>query len=145
MRSLGASIWRRLTIAIELAIGAAAVTAAVAVIGFTVVAVALHVWRSDPPKAAISGIRCHWDGRYLRARGAVLNFGGRDATFDVRPDVALTGRGVLSVREEDFVTVRAGAVREWRWLDGHTRVPSGAAVTRCSASVFYPGGGEGDD
>ena len=126
--------------------GLAAFTAAVVVIGFTVVTVALHVWRSDPPKAAIGAIHCHWNGRYLIARGAVLNFGGHDATFDVQPEIAVAGAGSVTLREDDFVSVKAGRVREWRWTTGHAGVPSGTAVRQCSARVFYPrheeGGGD---
>lgn len=138
------SIVRLLTTGFQVAMGAAAVIAAVVVIGFAVVMVALRVWRSDPPKAAIGGIRCHWHGRYLIARGTVLNFGGRDATFDVRPDIEVPGRGSLAPRDDDFISVRAGALRTWRWTDGDTGVAPGTAVSRCSATVFSPSRGEGE-
>ena len=126
--------------------GAAAVTAAVVAIAFVVFLVARHVWRSDPPRAAIGGIRCHWNGRYLIARGVVVNVGDRGATFDIEPDIAVSGRGSLTSREDDFVAVRAGARRPWRWTNGHAGVPSGTAVTRCSASIVAPrrGGEPGD-
>jgi hypothetical protein len=140
------SLVRALTTAIDVAIGVASVTAAVVVIAFTVVTLALHIWRSEPsPRAAITRIRCRWNGRYLIAQGTVVNFGDRDATFDVRPDVEVPGRGSLAPREDDFVAVRAGATRTWRWTNGHTGVPSGTAVRRCSATVFFPSRGEGDD
>ena len=144
MRSLGTTIVRRLTLAIYALFGLAAFTAAVAVIGFTVVMVALHVWRSDPPKAAIGAIHCHWNGRYLVARGAVLNFGGHEATFDIRPEISVAGAGSLTSREDDFVSVKAGRVREWRWTNGRTGVPSGSAVRQCSARVFVPRGDGAD-
>ncbi|HEY2868885.1 MAG TPA: hypothetical protein VGJ11_05220 [Gaiellales bacterium] len=59
MRSAG----RIPTAAIDLAIGLTSVTAAVVVIGFTVVVVSLHIWRSEPlPNGVIRGVRCHWNG-----------------------------------------------------------------------------------
>ena len=144
MRSLGATIGRRLTLAIYAVFGLAAFAAAVVVIGFAVVMVAVHVWRSDPPKAAIGAIHCHWNGRHLVARGAVLNFGGHDATFDVQPEISVAGAGSLTSREDDFVSVKAGRVRAWRWSDGDTGVPPGSTVRRCSARVFFPPHEEGD-
>jgi hypothetical protein len=63
------SAGRILTAAIDLsdrphlAIGLTSVTAAVVVIGFTVVVVSLHIWRSEPlPNGVIRGVRCHWNG-----------------------------------------------------------------------------------
>src|SRR6185437_16033710 len=86
------SLARWLTTAIDLAIGVASVTAAVVVIGFAVVVVSLHVWRSEPlPNGAIRGVRCHWNGHWLIARGMVANLSDQDATFAVQPDVAVAG------------------------------------------------------
>ena len=142
MRSLA----RWLTTAIDLAIGVASVTAAVVVIGFAVVVVSLHVWRSEPPpNGAIRGVRCHWNGHWLIARGMVANLSDQDATFTVQPDVAVAGGKSVAPNESDFVAVRAGSARPWRWTNDHAPVPPGTRVTRCAATVLPPSRGEGDD
>lgn len=98
----------------------------------------------DRPRATMGPVRCHWHGRWLIARGPVLNVGDRDATFDVEPDIAVGGGRALTPNLMAFVAVRAGRAREWRWADGDTGVPSGTPVTRCSATVSFPSG-EGED
>ena len=98
----------------------------------------------DRPRATMGPVRCHWHGRWLIARGPVVNVSDRDATFDVEPDVAVAGGGSLAPNLMEFVPVRAGRAREWRWTDGDTGVPSGTPITRCSATVSYPSR-EGDD
>lgn len=140
------SLVRILTAAIDLLIGVASVTAAVVVIAFTVVVVSLHVWRSEPlPNGAIRGVRCHWNGPWLIARGMVANLSDQDATFTVEPDVAVAGGRSVAPNETDFVSVRAGSARAWRWTNDTAPVPPGTRVTRCSATVLPPSRGEGDD
>lgn len=136
---------RVLSTAIDLALGVAAITAAGVVIAYTAVAVGLRVWRSEPPpKGAIVGIRCHWNGPWLIARGTVVNFGDRDANFEVQPNVAVTGHGGFP-REEDSVSVRAGSVRAWRWTSDRKGEATGTPVSRCSATGSGLSGGKGDD
>lgn len=126
--------------------GVGAVIAAVAVIGFTVVAVGLRIWRSEPlPNGAIRGVRCHWHGRRLIARGMVANLSDQDTTFTVAPYLVVRGGTRLALTESDSIVVRAASARPWRWANDHAHVPPGTPVTRCSATVFPPSRGEGDD
>jgi len=131
------SLARWLTTAIDLAIGVASVTAAVVVIGFAVVVVSLHVWRSEPlPNGAIRGVRCHWNGHWLIARGMVANLSDQDATFAVQPDVAVAGGKSVAPNESDFVAVRAGSARPWRWtLPALWRSAPSTAVSTKSSSA----------
>jgi hypothetical protein len=99
---------------------------------------------TDPPRATMGPVRCHWHGRWLIARGPVVSLSDRDATFVVVPQIAVAGVGRRS-RETDAVHVRGYAATEWRWTDGDTGVPSGTAVTRCSATVSFPSRNEGED
>lgn len=139
------SLARWLTIAIDLAIGVASVTAAVVAIAFVVFLVTRHVWRSEPPpRGAILGVRCHWNGPWLIARGTVVNLSDHDASFEVLPNVAVAGRGGFP-REEDDVSVRRRATRGWRWTSDRKSEASGTPVSRCSARVSGLGGGRGDD
>jgi hypothetical protein len=91
---------------------------------------------TDPPRARMGPVRCHWHGRWLIARGPVVNVSDRDATFVVAPQIAIMGIG-RHARETDAVHVRGYAAAEWRWTDGATGVPSGSPVTRCSATVSF--------
>lgn len=142
MRSLS----RWLTTAIDLAIGAASVAAAVVVIGFTVVVVSLHVWRSEPlPNGAIRGVRCHWNGHWLIARGMVANLSDQDARFTVAPYVVVRGGKSVAPNESDSIAVRAASARPWRWTNDNAPVPPGTRVTHCAATVLPPSRGEGDD
>jgi hypothetical protein len=140
------SVVRIFTAAIDLAIGVASVTAAVVVIAFTVVVVSLHVWRSEPlPNDAIRGVRCHWNGPWLIARGMVANLSDQDATFIVESDVAVAGGRSVAPNETDSLSVRAGSARIWRWTSDNAPLRPGTRVTRCSATVLPPSRGEGDD
>jgi hypothetical protein len=98
----------------------------------------------DPPRAVMGPIRCHWHGRWLIARGPVVNLSDRDVNFRVVPQIAVAGM-VRHARETGGVDVRGYAAAEWRWTDGNTREPSGTPVTRCAATVSFPGRDEGDD
>jgi hypothetical protein len=140
------SVFRVLTAAIDVAIGVASVTAAVVVIAFTVIVVSLHVWRSEPlPNGAIRGVRCHWNGPWLIARGTVANLSDQDAAFTVEPDLAAGGRRRVAPYETDSLSVPAASARTWRWTDDNIRVPPGTPITRCAATVLPPSRGEGDD
>ena len=99
---------------------------------------------TDPPRATMGPVRCHWHGRWLIARAPVVNVSDRDATFVVVPRIAIAGIG-RDARETDAVHVRGYAAAEWRWTDGNTGVPSGTPITRCSAAVSSPSRNEGDD
>ena len=99
---------------------------------------------ADPPRATMGPVRCHWHGRWLIARGPVVNLSDRDATFIVVPQIAVAGAGRHG-RETDAVHIRGYAAAEWRWTDGDTGVPSGTALTRCGATVSFPSRNEGDD
>jgi hypothetical protein len=98
---------------------------------------------TDPPRARMGPVRCHWHGRWLTARGSVVNVSDRDATFVVVPQIAIMGVR-RHARETDAVRVRGYAATEWRWTDGATGTPSGSPVTRCSATVSFPSR-QGDD
>jgi hypothetical protein len=128
------------------AILAAVIALAVASTAFGMHAVRLVVTRLvGQPRAAIVGVRCHWHGRYLIARGTVVNLSGRDTTFHVGPDIAVAGAGSVTRNTVDYIPVRGDGTREWRWTSRATGVPSGTRVTRCSAAVSRPRTGEGDD
>jgi hypothetical protein len=115
-------------------------------LALVIAAIAFAATRPGPaPRAAIRGVWCHWHGRYLIARGTVVNLSDRDATFTVRPDIVVVGVGRLAPNVEDFVAVGAGGSREWRWTDRSTGVPSGTAVTGCAATVSFPRGNPEDD
>jgi hypothetical protein len=140
------SAGRILTAAIDLAIGLTSVTAAVVVIGFTVVVVSLHIWRSEPlPNGVIRGVRCHWNGPWLIARGTVANLSDQDATFTVQPRVTVGGGRSIAPNESDPIAIRAASARTWRWTNDSAPVPPGTRVTRCAATVLPPSRGEGDD
>ena len=98
----------------------------------------------DPPRAVMGPIRCHWHGRWLIARGPVVNLSDRDVSFVVVPHIAVAGMP-RQAHETDGVDVRGYSAAEWRWTDGDTGVPSGTEITRCSATVSSPGRNEGED
>jgi len=146
VRSLRTTVPNALATVLYVAVMAAAVLAAVFVIAFSVFVVARHVWRSQPPpRGAMVGMRCHWNGPWLIARGTVVNLGDRDATFAVRPDVTVAGGRSVAANESEYIPVRGGSGHAWRWTNDHAPVPAGTSVTRCSATVSASSGGEGDD
>jgi hypothetical protein len=137
---------RGLDLVFGLVVLAAVIALAVGSIAFGMHAVRFVVTRLvGQPKAVIVGVRCHWHGRYLIARGTVVNLSGRDTTFHVQPDIAVAGAGSVSRNVVDYLAVRGDGTREWRWTSRYTGVPSGTTVMRCSATVSRPRRGEGDD